>query len=168
MILEKYLNLNKPRIEKSVVGLTKDQFLRLSESFNQTYHEMQNERLVNGDIRRLPKGGALGMLDTPQKMLFFILYYMKTYCTFDVLGFTFGFSSGHAHDHIKRIVPILKRTLMTLEVLPIRTIYSVEELMQLIEKHGKIILDGVECACVRPQNDEAQKAHYSGKKNDTL
>jgi len=168
MILEKYLNLNKPRIEKSVVGLTKDQFLRLSESFNQTYHEMQNERLVNGDIRRLPKGGALGMLDTPQKMLFFILYYMKTYCTFDVLGFTFGFSSGHAHDHIKRIFPILKRTLMTLEVLPIRTISSVEELMQLIEKHGEIILDGVECACVRPQNDETQKAHYSGKKNDTL
>ena len=76
MILEKYLNLNKPRIEKSVVGLTKDQFLRLSESFNQTYHEMQNERLVNGDIRRLPKGGALGMLDTPSKnaFLYFVLY----------------------------------------------------------------------------------------------
>ena len=53
---------------------------------------------------------------------------------------------------------------MTLEVLPIRTISSVEELMQLIEKHGEIILDGVECACVRPQNDEAQKAHYRGKK----
>ncbi len=167
MILEKYLNLNKPRIEKSVVGLTKVQFLKLSESFNQTYHEMQSERLVNGDIRRLPKGGSLGLLDTPQKMLFFILYYMKTYCTFDVLGFTFGFSSGHAHDHIKRIFPILKRTLIALDVLPVRTISSVEELMQLIEKHGKIMLDGVECACVRPQNDEAQKAHYSGKKNDT-
>ena len=166
MLLEKYLNLNKPRIEKSVVGLTKIQFLRLSESFNQTYHEIQNDRLVNGEIRRLPKGGALGVLDTPQKVLFFILYYMKKYCTFDVLGFTFGFSSGHADDHIKRIFPVLKKTLLALDVLPVRTISSVEELMQLIEKYGKIILDGVECACVRPQNDDVQKAHYSGKKND--
>ena len=125
---------------------------------------MQNERLLNGEIRRLPKGGSLGVLDTSQKKLFFILYYMKTYSTFDALGFIFGFSSGHAHDHITRIFPVLKNTLNTLNVLPIRTISSVEELMQLVEKHGEIILDGVECSCVRPQNDELQKAHYSGKK----
>ena len=97
MVLEKFLNLNSPRTEKSVVGLTKVQFLILSEFFEKAYHEIQNERLINGEIRRLPKGGSLGLLDTPQKMLFFILYYMKTYCTFDVLGFTFGFSSGHSH-----------------------------------------------------------------------
>jgi hypothetical protein len=165
MVFEKFINLSNPRVEKSVVGLTKVQFLKLSEFFDKTYHEIQNERLINGQIRRLPKGGASGVLDNPQKMLFFILYYMKTYCTFDVLGFTFGFSSGHAHDHIKRIFPVLKRTLMALDVLPVRTISSVEELMQLVEKHGKIILDGVECSCVRPQDAEAQKAHYSGKKN---
>ena len=90
---------------------------------------------------------------------------MKKYSTFDALGFIFGFSSGYAHDHITRIFPVLKNTLNTLNVLPIRTISSVEELMQLVEKHGEIILDGVECSCVRPQNDELQKAHYSGKKN---
>jgi Helix-turn-helix of DDE superfamily endonuclease len=165
MVFEKFINLNNPRTEKSVVGLTKVQFLKLSEFFEQAYHDIQSDRLINGEIRRLPKGGALGVLDTPQKMLFFILYYMKTYCTFDVLGFTFGFSSGHAHDPIKRIFPVLKRTLLTLDALPVRTISSVEELMQLIKKHGKIILDGVERSCVRPQNDDAQKAHYSGKKN---
>ena len=82
----------------------------------------------------------------------------------DVLDFTFGFSAGHAHDHIKRIFPILKRTLLSMDVLPVRTISSVEELMQLVENHGEIMLDGVECACVRPQNDELQKARYSGKK----
>jgi hypothetical protein len=126
---------------------------------------MQNERLLNGEIRRLPKGGSLGALDTSQKKLFFILYYVKTYSTFDALGFIFCLSSGHAHDHITRILPVLKNTLKTLNVLPIRTISSVEELMQLVEKQGEIILDGVECSCVRPQNDELQKAHYSVKKN---
>ena len=165
MLLEKYLNLNNPRTEKAIVGLTKEQFLILSKVFDKEYHKMQNERLLNGEIRRLPKGGSLGVLDTSQKKLFFILYYMKTYSTFDALGFIFGFSSGHAHDHITRIFPVLNNTLMTLNVLPIRTISSVEELIQLVENHGEIILDGVECSCVRPQNDEAQKAHYSGKKN---
>ena len=165
MLLDKYLNINNPRTEKAIAGLTKEQFLILSNVFEKEYHKMQNERLLNGEIRRLPKGGSLGVLDTSQKKLFFILYYMKTYSTFDALGFIFGFSSGHAHDHITRIFPVLKNTLNTLNVLPIRTISSAEELMQLVEKHGEIILDGVECSCVRPQNDELQKAHYSGKKN---
>jgi hypothetical protein len=57
---------------------------------------------------------------------------------------------------------------MALDVLPVRTISSVEELVQLVEKHEKIILDGVECSCVRPQNNDAQKAHYSGKKTTYL
>jgi hypothetical protein len=89
---------------------------------------------------------------------------MKKYSTFDVLGFIFGFSSGHAHDPIKRLFPVLKNALITLNVMPIRTISSVEELTQLVEKYGEIILDGVECSCVRSQNDEVKKAHYSGKK----
>jgi hypothetical protein len=109
MVFDKFINLSNPRVEKSVVGLTKVQFLKISEFFDKTYHEIQNERLINGQIRRLPKGGSSGVLDTPQKMLFFILYYMKTYCTFDFLGFTFGFSSGHVHDYIKRIFPVLKK-----------------------------------------------------------
>jgi hypothetical protein len=164
MTFEKFLKLNSHRREKSIIGLTKHQFMIFTEVFDATYHEFQNERVANGEIRKLQKGGSLGVLNTPQKMLFFILYYMKTYCTFDVLGFTFGFSAGHAHDHMRRIFPILKRTLLTMGVLPIRTISSVEELMQLIENNGEIILDGVEVACVRPQDEKLQKTHYSGKK----
>jgi|JFJP01.1.fsa_nt_gi hypothetical protein len=164
MIFDRFEKLNSLRMEKSIIGLTKKQFSIMSEVFTATYHEIQNERLLNGEIRNLPKGGLPGVLNTPKKMLFFILYYMKTYCTFDALGFAFGFGSGHAYEHIKRIFPILKRTLLTMDVLPVRTISSVEELVQLVEKHGEIMLDGVECACVRPQNDELQKARYSGKK----
>ncbi len=163
-MFDKFQKLNNNRVEKSVIGLTKEQFTIMSDVFTATYHEIQHERISDGEIRKMPKGGLPGVLNTPEKMLFFILYYMKVYCTFDVLGFTFGFSAGHAHDHIKRIFPILKRTLISMDVLPVRTISSVEELMQLVENHGEIMLDGVECACVRPQNDELQKARYSGKK----
>jgi hypothetical protein len=48
MLLEKYLDLNNHRAEKSIVGLTKEQFLILSNVFDKKYNEMQNERLING------------------------------------------------------------------------------------------------------------------------
>jgi hypothetical protein len=64
MALDKFLNLNSPRAEKSIIGLTKEQFLMLSKAFDKEYHVIQNERLLNGDIRRLPKGGSLAILST--------------------------------------------------------------------------------------------------------
>jgi hypothetical protein len=42
MVFDKFINLSNPRVEKSVVGLTKVQFLKLSEFFDKTYHEIQN------------------------------------------------------------------------------------------------------------------------------
>ena len=39
------------------------------------------------------------------------------------------------------------------------------EFLQLVEKYGDIIIDGLECSCVRPQDEELQKARFSGKKN---
>ena len=52
-------------------------------------------------------------------------------------------------------------------MLPAKTPGTPEEFSQLIEMYGNIALDGLECACVRPQNKELQEARYSGKKNAT-
>ena len=90
--------------------------------------------------------------------------YLKTYPTFDVLGFHFGFSSGHAHGHLANLLPVLLKSLSNLGVLPARTPGTPEEFAQLIEQYGAIAIDGLECACVRPQNEELQEARYSGKK----
>jgi hypothetical protein len=35
---------------------------------------------------------------------------------------------------------------------------------QLLEQADAVLIDGVEVPCVRPQQDEPQRAHYSGKK----
>ena len=96
-----------------------------------------------------------------------IEYYLKTYPTFDVLGFHFGLSSGHAHNHVENLMPVLLRSLSDLGVLPDRSPGTPAEFLQLVEKYGEIIIDGMECPCVRPQDDELQKARYSGKKNAT-
>jgi hypothetical protein len=170
MAYEKFLNLNDEkhdRIIKSVVGMDRAKFNKLAEAFAAACQAVQQERLLAGEIKQVPSGGPRGHLDTPEKQLFFILYYLKTYPTFDVLGFHFGFSSGHAHGHVERLLPVLLRSLSDLGVLPARTPGTPEEFAQLIEKYGDIAIDGLESACVRPQDKALQEARFSGKKNAT-
>ena len=170
MIYEKFDKLDDGkhgRVIKSVVGMDRSKFNKLAEAFTSAYDAIQQERLLKGEIKQVPSGGTKGNLDTPEKQLFFILYYLKTYPTFDVLGFHFGFSSGHAHDHVEALLPVLLRSLSDLGALPLRMPGTPEEFAQLIEQYGDIAIDGLECACVRPQDKELQEDRYSGKKNAT-
>jgi hypothetical protein len=147
--------------------MNRSKFDILATAFATAYDAIQLERLQQGEIKQVPSGGPKGHLDTFDKKLFFVLYYLKTYPTFDVLGFHFGFSSGHAHNHLEALLPVLLRSLSDLGVLPPRSPGTPEEFAQLIEKYGDIAIDGLECPCVRPQDGELQKARFSGKKNAT-
>jgi hypothetical protein len=170
MIYEKIDNLDDEkhgRIIKSLIGMDRSKFKKLAKAFASAYDTIQQGRLLEGEIKQVPSGGRKGHLDTPDKKLFFVLYYLKTYPTFDVLGFHFGFSSGHAHGHVDALLPVLLRSLSDLGVLPLRAPGTPEEFAQLIEKYGDIAIDGLECACVRPQDKELQEDRYSGKKNAT-
>ena len=155
------------RTIKSLIGMSRPKFDILAAAFASAYDAIQMERLQRGEIRQVPSGGPKGHLDTFDKKLFFILYYLKTYPTFDVLGFHFGLSSGHAHNHVEALMPVLQRSLSDLGVLPARSPGTPEEFSQLVELYGDIAIDGLECPCVRPQDGELQKARYSGKKNAT-
>lgn len=164
MIYERFTKLTDERVIASLIGMTQSKFITLTQVFAEADRKYQEERLRNGEIKRIQSGGQKGHLDTYEKQLFFILFYLKTYPTFDVLGFHFGFSGGHAHAHVNHLLPVLERSLATLKTLPGRTVDSPEEFRQLIEKYSHIMIDGVECACVRPQDPQVQEAHYSGKK----
>jgi len=155
------------RIIKSLIGMNRSKFDILATAFAVAYDSIQLERLQRGEIKQVPSGGPKGNLDTFEKKLFFILYYLKTYPTFDVLGFHFGLSSGHAHNHVEALLPVLTRSLSELGVLPARLPGTPEEFSQLVEQYGEIAIDGMECPCVRPQDETLQKARYSGKKNAT-
>ena len=72
-----------------------------------SYATIQQERLLNKEIKNLPWGGRDPVLDTPEKQLFFTLFYLKTYPTFDVLGFHFGLSADHARDYLVFFLRVL-------------------------------------------------------------
>jgi hypothetical protein len=170
MAYEKFAKLDTvkhDRLIKSLIGMSRTHFDTLVPAFATAYATVQRERLQQGEIKQVPSGGPKGYLDTFDKKLFFVLYYLKTYPTFDVLGFHFGLSGGHAHTHLEVLLPVLQRALLDLGVLPARSPGTPGEFTQLVEKFSDIAIDGMECACVRPQDEELQKARFSGKKNAT-
>jgi hypothetical protein len=152
------------RTIKSLIGMSRSHFDKLAAAFTLAYDTVQLERLQQGEIKQVPSGGPKGYLNTFDKQLFFVLYYLKTYPTFDVLGFHFGLSGGHAHTHLEALLPVLQRALWDLGVLPARSPGTPEEFAPLIDQYCDIAIDGMECAGVRPQDEECQKARFSGKK----
>jgi hypothetical protein len=164
MIYERFCQHSNDRTVSAVIGMPKAKFDLLARAFAAAGRANDEERVRRGEIKQLPVGGPKGYLDTPEKKLFFVLYYLKTYPTFDVPGFHFGLSGGHAHDHIEALLPVLGRALDSLGLMPGRDAKTPQEFAQAIVNYNNILIDGVECACVRPQDDTRQKARYSGKK----
>ena len=97
----------------------------------------------------------------------FVLYYYKTYPTFDVLGTQFNLARSKAHTNLYQLSPILQETLVRLGMMPAREFKTVEEMMHALKGIDQIIIDATERTYRRPQDAEQQEAHYSGKKNDT-
>ena len=100
MVYEQFKQLDAvkhDRTIKSLIGVSRTHFDTLARAFAVAYDTVQLERLQQGEIKQVPSGGPKGSLDTFDKKLFFLLYDLKTYPVFDVLGFHFGLSGGHAH-----------------------------------------------------------------------
>ena len=146
MLYDKFEKLNDKkhgRAIKSIIGMSRSKFDLLAEAFVVALLATQEERRTSKEIKQIPSGGPRGNLDTPQKKLFFTLFYLKTYPTFDILGFLFGFSSGHAHNHLEKLLPVLTKSLSSLGMLPARTPGTPQEFSQLVETYGNIAIDGL-------------------------
>ena len=153
------------RVCKSLTGLALDQFKALSTIFESSYRAVQERRIREGEIKRLPSGGKAKHFKTSDQKLFFILYYKKNYPTFDTLGYLFNLSSGHAHEQVMHLLPCLEHSLSELKMLPARCFETVDEMEHHIGNTGKVAIDGLERPCQRPGDDTLQKDRYSGKKN---
>jgi hypothetical protein len=163
-------NLNEREL-KALTGLSKLEFKDFAVSFNETYHEIKQKRYEDNKdfFKRKPGNGAIGKLETTNDKLFFILYYLKVYPTFDVLGFTFNMKGKNAHKNVVSLFKVLEMTLRKLEVLPMRKFDNEKEFKAFLKKHGsKIIIDATERSHHRKNNNDEQKKYYNGKKNDIL
>lgn len=95
-------------------GLTPEWFAYLLETYKIEYELYQKERHLEryGKPRSIKWGrGNKWKLDTPEKKLFFVLYYLKTYQTYTTLWWAFDMKKPRAYQRIQSTLPPLTETL---------------------------------------------------------
>jgi Helix-turn-helix of DDE superfamily endonuclease len=87
------MHIRDDRQMKALTGLSQAQFNFLLPVFRDVYQATQQQAyeagVESGTRRRKPGGGSKGKLPTMAEKLLFVLYYYKTYPTFDMLGTQF-------------------------------------------------------------------------------
>ena len=165
------LEIRDERQLRALTGISQAQFDQLLLVFSEVYQEQRQreyeQAVANGKRQRQAGGGRKSKLPTQSDKLQFVLYYYKTYPTFDVLGTQFNLARSKAHTNLDQLSQILKETLVRLGMMPAREFKKVEEMMHALKGIDQIIIDATERTYRRPQDAEQQEAHYSGKKNDT-
>ena len=123
-------------------------------------------RTMAGQGRQRGKGGGQkGKLCRLEDKLLFILLYEKTYPLQTMLGLQFGLSQGRVNEWIHRLTPVVRAALAEMGHLPERDGEAVQR-SELAQAGGAdVVIDGTERRRQRPQDEEAQRDQYSGKKN---
>jgi Helix-turn-helix of DDE superfamily endonuclease len=162
------LQIRDERQMKALTGLSQAQFDSLLPVFSDIYRATQQqtyeEGLQAGTRRRRPGGGSKGKLPTIVEKLMFVLYYYKTYPTFDVLGAQFAMARSKAHENLHKLSPILYDTLVHLELMPYRELATPEDLKAALQGGERLLIDATERAYHRSADDAKQREHSSGKK----
>ncbi|MEB3335844.1 MAG: transposase family protein [Leptolyngbyaceae bacterium] len=108
--------------------------------------------------------GRKARLHSIESKLFFTLFYLQCYSTFDVWGFVFDLERGRFHRWLYRLQGILETALGKKLVLPERKLESIEQFLERFLGGKEVIFDGTECPVARLNDAQKQKETYSGKK----
>ena len=158
---------DKPRELLAATGLRRDEIEALVGAFAKAYVEhYPDNQTMDGQARQRGKGGGnKSKLSRLEDQLLFMLVYEKTYPIQTMLGLQFGLSQGRVNAWIHRLTPILQAALAAMGMTPERdgSSFSSSELAG--EGGVDLIIDGTERRRQRPQDETAQKEHYSGKKS---
>lgn len=147
------------RLLKSLTGLTKTEFNHLLTSFEQLLYES----LASKSRKRIVGGGRKGSLKTAAEKLFFVLFYMKVYPTFDLSGFIFNVDRSRTCRWVQQFLPLLEKALGRRCALPKRQITSIEEFTQLFPEVKDLFIDGMERKTQHPKSNKNKSRLYSGK-----
>lgn len=142
------------RTSQATIGLPKAVFESLLPLFEEALKRMIKKNPYNS--------GHPYRLKTSREKLFFVLYYLKNYPTYDVLGVEFSMHRSNAYRNVNSYMMALKSALSDCDVMPSS---SITELNSKLTDVKLIIVDGTEQRKNRPKNKEKQRNYYSGKKN---
>lgn len=145
---------------KALTGMSIREFELLLVSFEQILYEFFASKEGMGAVG----GGRKGALINARSKLFYILFYLKIYSTYDLAGFVFNADRSRCFHWTKDFLPLLEKTLGRNIVMPKRKISSVEELLEICPEAKDLFIDGTERKTQRPKKSKLRTKRYSGKK----
>lgn len=155
--------LRSDRVLKALTGLRIVEFIDLTDRFAPVLAGHRQPAPSPARQRR-PGGGRKPRLATVEDTLFFLLFYVKCYPTFDVAGVLFDVHRSQPHRWVHTLLPLLEQTLGEALVLPERKIDDVDAFFQRFPQVKNLFIDGQERPTQRPPQASVQQAHCSGKK----
>ena len=159
------ININKLKKDKrlihALIGMSYQEFENLVPVFEKVLYEYY---LSKPNRKRKPGGGKKGHLKTTEDKLFFILFYIKNYPTFDFLSYLFGKGRGRSCEAVHLYMDILEKALGKKITLPKRQLKSKEEFVSLFPGIKDVFTDAFERRVQRPKDKKKNKKLYSGKK----
>lgn len=114
-------------------------------------------------VRAIGGGRKSQLVDSGAK-LFFILFYLKVYPTYDLGAAIFDVDRSVICRWVKVLLPILEQALGYHCVLPKRKINSAEELFKHFPATKDLFVDGLERKTKRSSRSKQRNRQYSGKK----
>lgn len=161
--MKNVLRPKNTRMWSATTGFSKEKFLRLLPLFSAAYEAEFGRPLQE----RIADSLKEVTFSTPEALLLFTLFSLKSGLTYDALGFVYEIDGSNAKRNQLLGMRVLKRTLQEAQLLPARELSEPEELYAHFQKEAVILLDGTEQRMQRPGDQQEQKAWYSGKKKRT-
>ena len=150
----------------ALTGLTHKEFKQLLPAFKRAYERLYpTAKTLAGRPRQRQKGGGrTGILHDWEPKLLFVWVYVKAYPVQVLHGAAFDLSQSQTNYWLHRLLPVLKCALEDLGVLPERDPRQFARSERRKHEPPELIIDGTERRRQRPQDQEKQALHYSGKK----
>jgi hypothetical protein len=146
---------------KSFTNTNLKEFIRLLPKFESELELLRFDSRKDR-IRRVGGGAKPKHFFKVSRLLFLVLFYIRTYPTYDVLEGIFELDKANLHHWITIGMKALENVLGYQIPLPAKKCNSVSELFTIIPELKEHILDATEQPINRPKYD--QEEYYSGKK----
>lgn len=169
MILQStYVAIKSKRQLKSYAGVDIETYRILYACLAKVESDKQFQLSTRPNRQRQYGAGCKECLTTIDDKLLFILHYYKSYPTMDLMAIEYNMSRSSVWNYVHTLSAKLYSILGELGVMPLREMPSIEEFKAFLEanKVHQLIIDVTERTIERPSDKVANRAQYSGKKND--
>jgi len=158
--------MKKPRVFRSIIGLSIEEFDQLCEKFAPAWVEHERKRLERPGRKRAIGGGRKYVLKLKDRLVM-VTCWLRLYLNTEAMGFFFGVDKSTVSRNCRRSLQVL-RTLgeETLGWPDPPKWGEGKTVEQALRDYPDLlaIVDATEQRIQRPGDDERQRRHYSGKK----